>query len=200
MTSIWRYVLKYDNGMAPCLQDGLLTLTCCKPRIRLGAREGDWVIGFLPKGMSRVPRVAWAGQVSKVILLGEYQADHPHRYDAIYRRTGLSWEGNEILEPLRDDYHDDEDSRSRDRRGRNALVFSPFWYWGREAVEAPEAVADMAHPFIGESARGSSPERVQALEEWLNAIAPPGGHGQPRDPLCTKPLNEGRLLRGCGRK
>lgn len=188
MSRIWRYVLAADNGMAPCLQGDVLSLACCKPQIRRSAGSGDWVVGYLPKRMKHGrPHVVWAGRVSEVLTLGDYQARHPHRHDAIYRRTGHSWEGNEILEPLRDDYHEDERSRFRDRRGKNALIFSPFWYWGENAVSAPEPVAEMAHYFVGQSKRGSTPERVQLLESWLWATTPPGGNGQPRDPRRTKP-------------
>jgi hypothetical protein len=175
--------------MAPCVQDGLLSLSCCKPQIRSAAQPGDWVIGFLPKRMGR-GRVAWAGRVNEVILLGDYQARFPHRHDAIYRKVGVSPEGNEILEPLRDDYHDDALSRMRDRRGRNALLFSRFWYWGRDAVMAPEVIADMAHYFVGQSATGSGPGRAHALERWLRDAAPPGCHGEPRDPRKTKPMDD----------
>jgi hypothetical protein len=190
MSRIWRYVLAADNGMAPCLQDGLLSLSCCKPLIRRSAQPGDWVIGYLPKGLKRGlgPHVAWAGKVAGVMSLGDYQIRYPHRYDAIYRRTGHSWEGHELLAPLRDDYHEDERSRVRDRSGRNALLFEPYWYWGEDAVTAPEIVAEMAHYYVGQSAKGSTPERVQALESWLRATDSPGGHGSPRDPRRTRPL------------
>lgn len=182
---IWRYVLAADNGMAPCLQDGVLSLCCCKPLIRRSARMGDWVIGFLPKRMG-LGRVAWAGKIGEIAPLGDYQERFNNRFDAIYRRTGYALDGRELLEPLRVDYHADIKSRSRDRSGQNALIFDPFWYWGREAVTAPEHIADLAHYYVGQSTKHSTSELLVDLERWLYSIASPGAHGRPRDPIATK--------------
>jgi hypothetical protein len=45
MTS-WVYKLTYDTGAAPHVQNGLLSLAICKPKIRLGAVPGDVIFGF----------------------------------------------------------------------------------------------------------------------------------------------------------
>lgn len=45
-TRIWAYVCPRDDGNAPNLSNGLLTLAACKPKIRLGAVPGDIVFGF----------------------------------------------------------------------------------------------------------------------------------------------------------
>ncbi len=184
MARIWRYVLATDNGMAPCVQDGVLSLSCCKPKIRLWAQLGDWVIGFQPKRMG-VGRVAWAGQVSEIVTLGDYQARFPKRDDAIYKRTGYSLEGRELLTPLREDYHSDIKSHVRDQSGKNVLLFMPFWYWGSSAIQAPEQISEIAHYYIGQSSKGSTVERRQALETWLGEVVP-GVHGQPRERRLTK--------------
>ncbi len=193
MSRIWRYVLAADNGMAPCPQAGMLSLTCCKPMIRRNADLGDWVVGFLPKGKGR-GRVAWAGRIASKIPLGDYQARHPGRHDALYRRTGMR-DGVEVLEPLCDDYHADHGSRSTDMSGKNALTFEPFWYWGGEAVSAPEWLADLAHYYIGQTTKGSTPERVIELEAWLRSLSKPGIHGEPRDEGRAKASKESRARR-----
>jgi hypothetical protein len=203
MTRIWRYVLKWDNGMAPCVQDGMLSLTVCKPRIRLHAERDDWVIGFLPKDIARhrggegADYIAWAGQVDEILSLGDYQLRHPNRRDAIYCRTGWHRDGTEHLKRLlhlkhvSDSYHRD---RSRDWYGKNALLFSPFWYWGEDAREADNPdIKKMAHHHVGEATKDSTPERVKTLEKWLKGI-PPGCHGKPRDPPPEPTRNK---LRAC---
>ena len=43
---IYVYKLTVDNGGAPCVQDGLLTLAICKPMIRRMAVTGDLIFGF----------------------------------------------------------------------------------------------------------------------------------------------------------
>lgn len=175
MSRIWRYVLAVDSGMAPCVQDRILTLTCCKPFIRKYAKEGDWVVGFVPKGLKR-GHVAWVGKIAESVPLGEYERRFRGRKDAIYRlRKGE-------LVPLRDDYHAGSRARARDLWGENALIFEPFWYWGGHGQSAPPDIADLAHYYVGQSAKNSSPEKIARLEQWARGVARPGTHGEPRTP------------------
>jgi hypothetical protein len=187
MSRIWRYVLADDNGMAPCAEDGVLSLCCCKPMIRRSAKVGEWVIGFVPQSLGR-GRVAWVGQVSAVIPMGEYEQRYSGRQDAIYRLAGHGPDGREILTPLREDYHASERSRTRDRNGKNALIFEPFWYWGGDGVAASEEIAGLAHYYIGQTARNSCPEMVAALKNWVRSMSPPGVHGKPRDTRRTRSI------------
>jgi len=127
----------------------------------------------------------WLGQdgFRRSSPLGEYEKRFSGRQDAIYRLVGsAAWGEQEVLVPLRDDYHADEPSRSRDRSGNNALVFDPFWYWGGFGIPAPEEIADLAHYYIGQSAKNSSPEKIALLEAWVRSVADPGIYGKPRDP------------------
>ncbi len=200
MSRIWRYVLAADNGMAPCSDDGMLSLTCCKPLIRRSACVGEWVVGFAPKGIRR-GHVAWAGRIAEVVSLGEYEQRFSGRRDAIYKLAGYSWGDQEILTPLRNDYHADEGSRSRDRSGKNALIFEPFWYWGGEGIAAPDEISDLAHYYVGQSARNSSPERIALLETWLRSVAAPGVHGKPRDAIMEGHHREApRAAGACNRR
>jgi len=181
MSRIWRYVLAYDSGYAPCVDDGVLTLCTCKPRIRSGAAISDWVIGFMPKRFG-TGRVAWAGCVSEVLPMGDYSDRYAGRRDVIYRRVGRQANGGEILKHDGGPYHDSRKAISTDLRGRHALLFTPFWYWGRDAPVAPPEVAGLAHYYIGQTTRGSSPETIEKLRDWL-AGWPPGVHGVPRNQL-----------------
>ena len=185
MSRIWRCVLATDNGMAPCVEQGILSLSCCKPVIRKSARPGEWVVGFVPKGKGR-GRVAWAGQIAEIVPLGDYEKRFTGRPDAIYRLAHSTSDDQEVLVPLRDDYHNDDLSRSRDLRGKNALIFDPFWYWGGFGITAPEEIANLAHYYVGQSTKNSSPERIGILEAWLRSKAEPGIHGEPRDQRQTK--------------
>jgi len=194
MTRIWRYVLAHDNGMAPCTDGGLLSLCCCKPVIRRHAVEGDWVIGFVPKRFG-FGKMGWAGKVQRIVSLGEYQRIHPARRDAIYKLADDGPPGeNERLIPLRSDYHADGSSRRRDLRGRNALLFDPFWYFGGYGVQAPPEVSELAHYYVGQSTKRSTPEAIAALRDWLASVGPAGVYGEPREDvtLTAKPCG------GCG--
>ena len=43
---MFSYVVRYDTGFAPNPFHGLLTLACCKPRIRQSAAVNDILIGL----------------------------------------------------------------------------------------------------------------------------------------------------------
>ena len=42
---LFSYVITHDFGFSPNPFWGKMTLNCCKPKIRLSAKKGDWVIG-----------------------------------------------------------------------------------------------------------------------------------------------------------
>lgn len=83
MTRIYRYILDSDGGMAPCAQNGLISLGTCKPTIRRTAKRGDWVAGFMP-GTARRGQLVWAGLVTSKLSHEEYRRRFPRRRDAVY--------------------------------------------------------------------------------------------------------------------
>jgi len=161
MSRIWRYSLVHDTGLAPCVDQNILTLTCCKPDIRKAACKGDWVIGFVSATVRR-GLVAWVGKVSEIMTLGEYGSRFAKRTDALYRLHGYDADGSELLHNLHRKYHPDDQSQATDRRGRNALIFDPFWYWGRNAVAAPPDIAEWWDYHIGQSAPDRRPRKLPA--------------------------------------
>ena len=179
MTRIWRYVLAYDGGHAPCVDDGVLTLCICKPRIRLRADVGDWVIGYMPKRQG-IGRVAWAGRVSDAPTMGDYAARFMGRRDVIYRRVGWFPDGREKLLHYGGTIHKSAADQARDLHGQRALIFDPFWYWGGAAPVAPQHISDLAHYYVGESSKGSSPLATRRLQRWLTGWSA-GIHGEPKD-------------------
>jgi hypothetical protein len=197
MSRVWRYVLRTDNGMVPCSEDGMLTLTCCKPIIRRYAKVGEWVVAFEPTALGG--KVAYAGQVSAVLPLGDYEKRYRGRRDAVYRAEVLA-DGQTAFISLLPEYHSEEGSRARDCNGVNGLVFDPFWYWGRNAVEAPGEIADLAYHYVGQSTKNSSPTKIALLDEWLRSTGRPGVHGTPRDPLPMEALERPGENRGCESK
>ena len=46
MSKIYIYKMTVDDGGAPCLRDGILSLAICKPAIRSAAEPGSLVLGF----------------------------------------------------------------------------------------------------------------------------------------------------------
>jgi hypothetical protein len=44
--NIYAYKCVVDDGTAPCIDRGLLSMTVCKPKVRTSAKVGDIVIAF----------------------------------------------------------------------------------------------------------------------------------------------------------
>lgn len=184
MSRIWRYVLANDGGVAPCIDDGVLTLCTCKPRIRSSAQVGDWVIGFTSKRFG-IGRVAWAGCVSEILSMGDYGKKYTGRRDAVYKRVGWHADGREDLRHYGGPYHNSPKAIDTDLRGRCALIFDPFWYWGGKAPAAVPEVAELAHYYVGQTTKGSTPEVINQLRDWLSGWSP-GIHGTPRNVVATR--------------
>lgn len=81
---IYRYVLTSDTGMAPSIDQGVVSLATCKPVIRRCAGPGDWVVANLAS--RECSMAAWAGRISRSISVGDYEREFPGRSDAVYRQ------------------------------------------------------------------------------------------------------------------
>jgi len=81
---IFVYKLVTDNGGAPCVHEGLLSLAICKPAIRASAHIGDLVFGF--GGKPLVGRLIYIAVVTEKECNGDYysQQKHLRRPDCIY--------------------------------------------------------------------------------------------------------------------
>jgi hypothetical protein len=182
MTRIMRYILQHDTGMAPCVDNGLVSLATCKPKIRAGAKPGEWVVGFRP---SPAPRglVVWAGRVAHSTEVGDYERQYRGRSDAVYRAKAGGG-----FKRLRPDYRPGEDEFRKDTASP-VLVFAPdaTWYFGREPPMLPEHLMHVAAGGRGHRVNGVNDEDATALQAWLFGIGPPGVHGVPRDGTPTKP-------------
>jgi Nucleotide modification associated domain 2 len=177
MSRIYRYKLVTDSGMAPCPNGGLLSLATCKPGIRAGARDGDWVVGFYP---AQAPPgiVAWAGRVARSIAVGDYEREFEGRPDAVYRQKP---EGG--FKRLRPDYHPGDDQFRKDVSSP-VLVFDPeaSWYFGDNGQVFPEHLMHLAATIRNYHVNGVRDGDTDALETWLRGAALPGIHGSPRHP------------------
>ena len=114
MTNIYFYKLTADNGGAPCVRYGLLSLAICKPMIRKTANEGDLIFGFAANSLHRDNRLIYVALVTKKLCDGQYYKDgrYARRRDCIYRPSGMRyvWKKNSA-------YHGPESSCATARPG-----------------------------------------------------------------------------------
>lgn len=178
MTRIFRYILKTDSGIAPCIDGGLVSLATCKPKVRASARPGDWVVGFYPRPAPR-GIVAWAGRIADRLDVGEYEIKHRGRADAVYRAKP-----DGTFKRLRPDYHPGANEIRKDLSGP-ALIFDPAatWYFGGEPKMLPERLIGIAAKGQGHRVNGTTVDDLRELLEWLQGLAAPGIHGAPRHPI-----------------
>lgn len=85
---IYFYKLVADNGGAPCVSRGLLSLAICKPAIRRTAQVGDLIFGFAANSLHRDNRLLYVARVTKTLENGNYYEDprYARRGDCIYCR------------------------------------------------------------------------------------------------------------------
>lgn len=178
---IFRYVVRYDAGTAPRPFGGMCSLAICKPKIRASAQVGDWIIGFRSKQPSHV---VYAMQITEKLTLGEYWQD-PRFEDRKPGKTpfpdNLYRPGrNGALEQVPNPVHEQYDA-AKDIRGRNVLLSSRYWYFGRDSVPIPTELIHLVHTTQGHVVHKQRRSTdIKQLERWLRAW-PVGIHGDPID-------------------
>ena len=132
--NIYVYKLTADNGGAPCVQKGLLSLAICKPKIRYSAKVGSLVFGFGCKGYGE--RLIYIARVTEKTCGSRYYCDREYagRRDRIYRckPNGKA----EIRTNAR--FHRDGSQLSKDVgqhfEHASVLLSSEFRYLGRKGT------------------------------------------------------------------
>jgi hypothetical protein len=116
----------HDTGFAPCIQDDILTLTCCKPKIRTSARKGDYLVAFYGKCHGELGHaLAYIARIDKVMDFKKYHEEHSGRIDCIY-------DGK--LRQLKNKFHG-KGHRKIDLGGKNALICSDFIFFGDKNMD-----------------------------------------------------------------
>lgn len=126
-----------DNGGAPCVSNGLLSLAICKPMIRKMAEVGSLIFGFGGKKYER--RLIYIASVTDKLprepdkLRGEYyiQPNYSKRHDCIYENVNG-------LAQIRSDasYHSSGDQLQHDVGSHfdraDVLLSEDFRYLGKQ--------------------------------------------------------------------
>lgn len=94
-TKIYFYKMIVDNGGAPCVQDGLLSLAICKPQIRSTIDTKDFIIGFGSNALNN--KLIYIAKITDKLLDGEYykQEKYFYRDDCLYSFDGQQYSRRE---------------------------------------------------------------------------------------------------------
>lgn len=148
--TLYAYPITRDFGFAPNPFHGICTLATCKPRIRKGAKVGDWIMGLGGSELgSASKKCIYLMKITEKMTFDEYWEDHrfslkkPVRNgsrkqilgDNIYHR---GQKGKWVQE---DSHHSNEDGTPNDVNvGRDTgstdqvLISDYFLYFGVSAV------------------------------------------------------------------
>jgi hypothetical protein len=94
MNRFYVYKMTVDNGGAPCIQQGVLSLAICKPRIRKTAKKGDVVFGFAANQLGDAVAnnaLIYVAEVTDSVRGEEYYSrkKFSRRPDCIYEWNGM---------------------------------------------------------------------------------------------------------------
>lgn len=157
----------------PCIQDGVASLSICKPGIRRKARVGDVVARFRAPKPGAPVQLDFVGLVSAVVSMGDYfgSVAHGSRRDGrLYTPTGeratqtgsydrdhWTWGGITEAEAIR-----------RDWSGKNVLLFAKFCDAHRGGM--PEELPPWARPAL--AARGLFDDPRKRRGDRVSEIPP----------------------------
>ena len=131
---IYSYILKYDTGFAPCIENSLLTLATCKPLIRSSAKIGDIIIAFYSKNEKNYNyAMAYIAVITEKMDFKEYYNKFKNRRDCIY---------NDKLEQIPNIYHNCMHVNT-DLNGKYVLLSNDFIFFGNKNVKISEIYTDM---------------------------------------------------------
>ena len=146
-TYLYIYRLTDDRGFAPCVQDNLLTLSCCKGgqirnnkpckrglRYNIGSKKySDWekddiyILGTFQN------RFLYLAKITEVLTMTEYFSKYHNRKDLIYDVTDNKLIRNNHLQDQK--VHTDKNQIIRDLAGEYVLLSNDYIYLGKDAKE-----------------------------------------------------------------
>jgi len=183
MTSVYMYAVSYDLGFAPNPFGGVCSLACCKPAIRSGAKDGDWIVGLTGTKLRPALRCVFAMQVTRTVTFDEYWTDSEFETRKS-RRNGSAKKqvGDNIYhrdEPAapwvqEDSVHSLEDgspcplNTAHDTRVNRVLLSERFIYFGAAAPGVPpQILADLKYARNPRDMRKYALAETKGLIDWL---------------------------------
>jgi hypothetical protein len=187
MERIFLYKMTTDNGGAPCVRRGILSLAICKPGIRNSAKEGDLIFGFAANSLHRDNRLIYVARVTGVQKDGWYyrRAKYSGRHDRIYK-----WEAGELRRRRNARFHGEmdlpRDVGKKPHKKAVVLLSEDFRYLGEEGTaEYKSTHSQIGHAVetLGQGYRVNlggdlRSELLELKQEMWNRIEP-GAVGSP---------------------
>lgn len=191
MPRLFTYIIPIDNGSAPNPFHGMCSLAICKPGIRRVAEIGDWVVGLGSKQASSGDLsgyLVYAMRVERVLSLEEYDREAiknwPQRIpnaqsSALAERLGDCIYSFENGKPKQRPSIHGPGNVDTDLSGKNVLLSSDFYYFGRCAQALPDHLLPILHQGRGHRSTSNAPY-LDPFVTWVRSLTPaPGQYGWP---------------------
>lgn len=189
--AIYSYTITRDYGFAPNPFYSMCTLATCKPKIRGSAQVGDWVVGFGSSTTKYKNKLIYAMQVQVKIAFDEYWNGEEYQCkkpvmngslkqvygDNIYHHVDKKWVQD-------NSHHSNKDGSpnlrnlKRDTKRDAVLISRRYWYFGKDAIDIQEELAELVYNHIGEK-RFTDKKLETKLETWLDSQPEQGFIGDP---------------------
>lgn len=187
---LYSYIVAHDDGFAPNPFWGYCTLANCKPKIRLTAKVGDWIVGLSSKPTGN--RVIYAMQVEEILNYRQYYHDKrfAKKIPDNYKRKAIYKQGDNIYAPLPNGAfrqlpsahskkcQEDPKAKAVDLRGVNVLIARTFHYFGGSGPELPKHLHKLK---VGRAHKCRFP--LDTISDFLEFISthPQGVNAPPSD-------------------
>ncbi len=172
MAKIYYYKLTTDDGGAPCVEGGLLSLAICKPMIRSTAEPGNVVFGFAANSLPHDNRLLYIARVTEKVSHGQYYttARFANREDCIYKRKGdyFLWRRGSLHHGRDDVLHDL--GKYPDYARANVLLSDDFRYFGANGTAEYKAHFPLVKEAVERLRRGHRNHEDTLLREQLEAL------------------------------
>jgi hypothetical protein len=157
MPRLFSYTMAHDDGAAPNPFRGLCTLAICKPKIRLKAAVGDWVLGL---GSVNAPsgnlggRMVYTMRVDQVLTWRDYDRLAPEYWPSripnlaspvICDRLGDCIYDFSAGAPIQRPGVHTAVHMPTDLSGQNVLLSRHFFYFGANAIVLPPDLLPLVH-------------------------------------------------------
>jgi Nucleotide modification associated domain 2 len=172
MAKTYIYKMTVDDGGAPCVRDGILSLAICKPTIRSTAVAENIILGFAADSLHDDNRLIYIAKVTDKLTDGKYFSESPHtsRPDSIYRWNGsrFEWKSDAKFHSAHDLAHDLGDGPEYKRA--NVLLSEDeenFRYFGAACPISYKAEYPVLQSLIERLGQGSRVNHEPGLEAEL---------------------------------
>lgn len=172
MPRIYFYKLTADNGGAPCVQNGLLSLAICKPMIRSRAKLEDLIFGFAANSLHHDNRLIYVARITTKVGNGDYyrESRFAKRSDRVYewRRNCFSWRHEALHHGPKDLVHDL--GPPPDYKKANVLLSTDFRYFGVSGTAEYKSRFQLVKKAVEQLGQGHRVTHVEPLRMELMAL------------------------------